>query len=299
MRRWLNSLLCFILIFVALYAGVSAQDGSGVSAEAFRTVNVRQGPGTQFDVIGQLESGDVVPVIGRSDSENNWLLVQFGDAEGWVAFFTVTVTGNVTALDIINLQVVSEPQSPPVGGSLPFVSESEITTGDPHITAYRRINVRLGPGSAFGRLGYMNPGNVADITGISDDGEWIQIAFEGQIGWVAFFVVSVNGSLDQVPVIIIDRAPRTPVPTPTRTPAPLDIRLETSFNTNLRAEPDFNAPIIGTIPYSTQLQVEARTADSVWLRVTYQGQTGWVVTSLVELVYLYRGQRLEQLPVAG
>ncbi len=299
MRRLLNNLLCFILIFLAISAVISAQEETGVTAQAFRTVNVRQGPGTQFDVIGQLESGDIVPVIGRSDSENNWLLIEFGEIQGWVAFFTVTVSGNVNGLDIINLQVVSEPQSPPAGGSLPFVAESEIATGDPYITAYRRINVRLGPSSEFGRLGYMNPGNVADITGISDDGEWIRVNFEGQIGWVAFFVVTVNGSLDQVPVIVIEHSPRTPAPTPTRTPAPLDIRLETSFNTNLRSEPDFNAPVIGTIPYSTQLQIEARTENNVWLRVTYQGQTGWVVASLVQIIRPYSGQRLEQLPVGG
>ncbi|MDX2160565.1 MAG: SH3 domain-containing protein [bacterium] len=266
-------------------------------------MNVRQGPGTQFDTLGQLQSGDIVPVLGRSDAENNWLLVPFGGTEGWVAFFTVTVTGDLSTLEIINRQLVSAPDTTAGASaleapSLPFVSTNDLT-GKPFITAFRRINVRLGPGSEFGRLGFLNPGNIADITGRTEDNEWIQIDFEGQIGWVAFFVVSVSGDFASVPVVFVDRNVPTPAPTATRTPAPLDVRVATSFNTNLRAAPEFEAATLGTIPFNTELRAEARTQSGAWLRVTYNGQTGWVLTSLMTPVFTGFNNRVERLPVVG
>lgn len=72
-----------------------------VTAHAFRTVNVRSGPGVQFQTLGQLVSGDVVAVTGRSDSANHWLRVDFDGAPGWVAYFTVTVTGDTDTLPLV------------------------------------------------------------------------------------------------------------------------------------------------------------------------------------------------------
>jgi uncharacterized protein YraI len=277
-----------------------AQDSRGeVSAQAYRTVNVRQGPGTQFQIIGQLQSGDSVAVNGRSDEENNWLRIDFNNSEGWIAFFTVSVTGQLDVLPIIDVQRVSsgDDGSNEAQFASPFVSESQYA-GDPYVITFRRVNVRIGAGAEFPRLGFMNPGNVADLTGRTDDSEWLQINFNGQVGWVAFFVVSVNGDLASVPIVHVERTPQTPTPTQIPTPTPLDIRIVTRFNSNLRTEPDFSSSVIGIVPYNTELRAEARTADSGWIRVTYEGQTGWLITPLVRLVQRRFNDRIELLPIA-
>ncbi len=72
-----------------------------VTAQIFRAINVRSGPGMEYDPIGQLHEGDVVSVTGRSDTGNNWLLIEFEDSEGWVAYFTVSVSGNPNELPLV------------------------------------------------------------------------------------------------------------------------------------------------------------------------------------------------------
>jgi uncharacterized protein YraI len=45
---------------------------------------------------------------------------------------------------------------------------------------------------------------------------------------------------------------------------------------NLRDKPDVNGNVLASIGAGEQLQVQGRTADGMWLEVTYQGQTGWI-----------------------
>jgi uncharacterized protein YgiM (DUF1202 family) len=57
-----------------------------------------------FERIGQMASGDKAAVTARSDTDNNWLQVEFDGETGWVAYFTVTVSGDLSALPIVDLE---------------------------------------------------------------------------------------------------------------------------------------------------------------------------------------------------
>ena len=56
--------LTIALILLSTGAVLWAQDAD-IVATAYQTVNVRRGPGTQYEIIGQLDGGDTVPVLGR------------------------------------------------------------------------------------------------------------------------------------------------------------------------------------------------------------------------------------------
>jgi uncharacterized protein YraI len=71
--------------------------------------NVRGGPGTNYDVIGNIKEGDTVPVIGKS-AAGTWYAVDFGGAiEGraWVSGQVARYDG-----DDADLPVVSAPPPP-------------------------------------------------------------------------------------------------------------------------------------------------------------------------------------------
>lgn len=244
-----------------------------VVAEAYRTVNVRSGPGTQYPTIDQINSGEVVEISGRNDEESNWLRVEIDGQVGWIAFFTVGVVGDHTSLPIVaeftptaTPEIVSE-----------SVQENGLDSVSPQVTAIRAVNVRSSPSIASARIGVLDPQVSAPITGKTADLEWLRVDFAGQEGWIAFFVVTVAGDLDSVAVIV----PSPAQPTEEVQVSASTVEVTTRFNANLRQSPNRVSDLVVTVPYNTRLQAVARTQSSDWLFVEYEGQYGWLVTSLV------------------
>ncbi|RJP49314.1 MAG: hypothetical protein C4557_11455 [Anaerolineaceae bacterium] len=63
---------------------VGSGSGSGVSGLAILPINVRRGPGTDYESLGKLSPDDVVTVRGR-DSSGAWLEIEFKGGAGWVS----------------------------------------------------------------------------------------------------------------------------------------------------------------------------------------------------------------------
>ncbi|MDW8071892.1 MAG: SH3 domain-containing protein, partial [Anaerolineae bacterium] len=87
----------------------------------------------------------------------------------------------------------------------------------PMATALLNLNIRRGPGVAYPILGALRTGQSAEISGISVEGDWLQIAYARApqgVGWVSRRYVFVSGDLSSVPVVA---APPPPIPSPTPT----------------------------------------------------------------------------------
>lgn len=269
MRLLRNVIHVFILGIVLMAGQAAAQDA--VIAQAYATVNVRSGPGTQYDIIGQLTSGNEVQITGRSDEESNWLRISFEGREGWVAYFTVSVLGNTEQLPIVAPRA-SQEAAPVRPTSTPASLQATSTV---FVTAYRVVNVRSGPGTEYVSIGSLQPSSSADVTGRSEDNEWLRIRYIGEEGWVAFFVVNLTGLLEDINVVEV--APDAEMETPAAT-----VAVVTRYNINLRENPVLDSPSLALISFGTRLQVEARSdEDDTWLRVTFDGETGWIIRALV------------------
>ena len=284
MRMFLPAALLLAALLILPVSAALAQDSSIVTAQAYRTVNVRSGPSTQYPVIGQLQSGMIVNVTARSDSESNWLRISFGGQEGWVAYFTVTVIGITDRLP------VAEPLAAPPGRG-PAVTPTPTanrSSGGPSIEVFRRVNVRSGPGMEYERIATLEPGFMTEVTGRTGDSEWLRVEVEEGEGWVAYFVVSVTGQLGSVPVITAaEEAESNSVDT---------AEITTRFNANLRAEPRLRSEILAVVPYNTDLLATARSETSSWLRVRYAEHLGWLLATLVNVD---SDDSLTALPLAG
>lgn len=278
--------MCLILA-LPFVVGAPLHAQEIVEAEAYRTVNVRSGPGTQYPVIAQLENGDIVRVTARNDEESNWLRIELETdiAQGWIAYFTVNITGNLNLLPII--QDISPTQSFAPSAPDDTITQTDLSPTSLVVTAFRAVNVRSAPNISSSRLGVLEPGERATITGKTVDDEWLRIDFNGREAWIAFFVVTVSGDIDSLPVIPAQELPQTQAAT-------TELDVITRFNANMRATPNRNAELMAVIPYNTQLRATARSASGDWLRVDYEGVVGWLVSSLVSID---PSQDLEQLPV--
>lgn len=111
------------------------------------------------------------------------------------------------------------------------------------------MNVRSGPGTFYDIIGQLFPGDVRTALGISPGREWIQISFEGGIGWVYAPYVSVSGGELQVV-----EPPPTPTPLTTAT---IDPTLAAQFNTQPTPTrlPTFTPPPPLIVPQFTPASV--------------------------------------------
>lgn len=69
-------------------------------------LNVRAGPGTDFEAVGQLNQGDTAKVVGRN-AERSWVVVEYGSMRGWVTTSptVVEVIGDTTNIPLVAANV--------------------------------------------------------------------------------------------------------------------------------------------------------------------------------------------------
>ena len=89
------------------YQEASTPTGILITVTYTDRMNVRAGPGTFYDIVGQLSPGDVLPALGISPGRE-WIQVSFPTAPGgigWVYATYVSVSGG-------ELQIVEPPPTP-------------------------------------------------------------------------------------------------------------------------------------------------------------------------------------------
>lgn len=79
--------------------------------------NVRSGPGSEYEVLGTLSENEQAPVIGRS-ADNQWVVVDFGGQQGWLAAYLLEVTG-----DLLTVPVITIPPTPTLSVTLTPTAE--------------------------------------------------------------------------------------------------------------------------------------------------------------------------------
>lgn len=126
-------------------------------------VNVRTGPGAQYNSIAVLGSGTAVTLIGRN-ADATWTKVRLSNGiEGWIGSGLLQ-----TNVPIWSLSIVESP--PPENAAV-------INVG--------ALNVRHGPGTGYGVFAVVYRGQVVTLVGRSAYGTWAQVRIpSGALGWV-------------------------------------------------------------------------------------------------------------------
>jgi N-acetylmuramoyl-L-alanine amidase len=255
------------LITIGLWMMATAQ--AEMTATAYQTINVRSGPGTQFEIVGQLAEGDAVPVNGRESEATRWYHIILPDGQqGWVSSFTVDLNGEPDGLPII------EPD-----GEIQATSVVRIIT-------YGRVNVRSGPGINYDVVGQLDVGEEAPALARNNrSNDWLYIEHEIVNGWVAYFTVDVIGDAGTLPIRVPDGNGEELV-------APTSL-IRARYNIRVRETPDSASAIIGLVDFDSRVTPVARSEDGRWLYIAYENIEGWALTELFEISESY----LSTLPI--
>jgi uncharacterized protein YraI len=148
------------------------------------------------------------------------------------------------------------------------------------VTSSIRVNVRSGAGTDFDRIGRINPGD--SYTFVGQSGDWVQIDFNGQPGYVSAQFVTVAGG-------------QPTAPSAGGAVAPVDaLQFTVDYTIRLRSAPNTTSSTLERISNTTVIPAIGRTADGQWLQVIYNGQTGWVAARFGRL-----NDKIARLAITG
>ncbi len=257
--------------------------------------NIRSGPATTFERVGQLAAGSTIAVIGKT-AAGDWWQVNFprgSDNTAWVNAEIVEFVGAS-----VTVPVVEAPAAPAT-----LAATAPITTTPASVTIPAGgANVRSGPGQNFKSVGRLEEGATASVTGKDDSGQWWQIEYpagENGLGWVAAAVVDFNGEAAAVALMpgpdrptasptVTPLPTATPSPTATLTPTPTAViiagTIEVTEPINVRGEPSTEGDLLGGLYRGDKADVLAVSQDGAWWLIDFpagpQGQ-GWVNAEFV------------------
>ncbi|MDE0199758.1 MAG: SH3 domain-containing protein, partial [Caldilineaceae bacterium] len=251
----------------------SAQTGNPIVTVG-GDMNVRSGPGEEYDRIGGAFAGEAFAITGKN-ADGDWWQIDFDGQDGWL------YAPFVTATDADNVPVVGssmEETPAPATGTETAEREAE----GPVVTIGGDMNIRQGPGTDFARIGGAFEGEEYGITGKSADGEWWQIDFDGEAGWVyAAFVTATNAG--DVPTVEAPRA-QTPVAAPGPSgagQAPGVAVATVGEDVNVRNGPGTEYDRIGGATAGEAYTITGKSADGEWWQIDFAGQSGWIYGPLV------------------
>ena len=146
------------------------------------------------------------------------------------------------------------------------------------VTVHGDMNVRSGPGTEQDRIGGATEGQQFTITGKNQEGDWWQIDFDGQSGWIyAPFVTAADE--ENVPIVSSSLA-QNPAPqaeTPTLEEATLILLGEMNIRSGAGTEFD----LVGTAIAGQEFGITGKNQEEDWWQIDFDGQTGWIYAPFV------------------
>jgi uncharacterized protein YraI len=91
-------------------ADTSDAGDATVEVEALNNLNQRQGPGTNYGVVGSLPQGETAVAVGRN-ADGSWILVRTDSGEAWMAGGAdfVRANGDIMSLKVVEVSADAAP----------------------------------------------------------------------------------------------------------------------------------------------------------------------------------------------
>lgn len=174
-------------------------------------INLRQGPGTQFEMVGEIPLGNTVSIVARNE-DNTWWEVCCPTGKGqtsWIApEFLVT---NVSPDDALRRLLAANPTATPspTPNAKPTAQAAAVSIGG--IITGDLVNLRDGPGTRFNIVGAAVLSDTVQIIGKNKAGTWWQICCRENTttpAWVINEFVEIDKAIDtsKLPVVTPEAA---------------------------------------------------------------------------------------------
>jgi hypothetical protein len=211
-----------------------------VGLDAGVNLQIRRTPETTGESLALVPNDTALELVGMIETEaRDWAFVRYtapdgSSVTGWVAarFLVYSFRGNSTDLETLDSQGRLPTVPPDRRGALGAgVAGPVAPTQDPLRNAVvgtisldqgANLHLRRSPDANSESLALMPSGTQLLVTGRTDTNEWVEVEFEGQVGYTSarYVTLTFNGTpydLNQVP-ITVDTGLGIATPTATATP---------------------------------------------------------------------------------
>jgi uncharacterized protein YkwD/uncharacterized protein YraI len=218
-------------------------------------VNLRTGPGSEYDVVTTLPPDTAMTVTGAE--VNAFIPVKVDGKFGWVATEWVE-------RGPVSLEQTASPSQPGTA------------------TALQAVELRDAPLDEAAAVGTIPSVATVTLTGEAQDG-FLRVAYDGQEGWAdaAYLEVADTSSGAVAQQAQAAEAPAqaenleaAPAPAP-NPDSPVGAEAIATNNVNLRAQPSATAPILSVVPAGSPVTLTGSQANG-YLNVRTAGQAGWI-----------------------
>jgi uncharacterized protein YraI len=136
---------------------------STASLNVDQIVNVREGPGTGFGVLGQIIPGEAYKVTGKT-AGSDWWQIEFDDRSGWVIAQLASTSGDSSAVTVVeNLpQAAAVAAGAPAAEAAPAVAAESAPAAAEAVSAAAAAPAPVAAPSGGGSFGYGIQGHVVD-----------------------------------------------------------------------------------------------------------------------------------------
>ena len=168
----------------ALQATITPVPAGPIANIGADILNVRSGPGLQFNRIAQVFLYQRFPILGKT-SDELWLLIDLKDGRtGWVSKRFIAVSGTLSSVP-----VTDQPQSDVFAG----------VAG----VAFAELNIRNGASSRAEIIGLLPQDADFTVLGRNGNGAWYFISYQGLQGWVYSPYVGLPAGIKQYDIPVV------------------------------------------------------------------------------------------------
>jgi uncharacterized protein YraI len=156
---------------------------AGTGTVLVSRLNMRSGPGTQYNILGVLTRGQTVSLAGYRDASGTWTMINRDSGQAWVSALPAFLQTSVP-VSSMPVWTGAVPGSPPPSGNTATVGSS---------VSY--LNLRTGPGTSFAVIRALPAGSVVTLVGRNSSSTWLQVrTADGTVGWMStpFLITSVQ-----------------------------------------------------------------------------------------------------------
>lgn len=153
-------------------------------------VNVRLIPAIGAPLVATVNAGSTFDILARS-GDSQWVQVIVGNQLGWIGTAVLAIISGD-----LNAAPVGDPRTIPWGGfENPRAGITSVTSPYTGKLENSGLRVRSGPGIAYPVLGNAPRYTIFPLLGKALNGAWLQVNFEGTLGWVATEYVNIQQGL--------------------------------------------------------------------------------------------------------